>query len=264
MAHIIYLSLSSQTISLTCDGAITNMSEKIMNQYGVGQDEFIFRMYSIALIAIGAAALAKGDLTDGIAWMLQPGTLAEQQSNLPLDERTWSVGGKIATMILFSTMGFFGSSCSAAITKNFGALTMSITSTARKATTLFLSFLFFDNECTMEHLMGIIVFISALTAKSLRRKGTPGRKKHSRRIASSSSEDLELGSGPAASMVPLAARSFDTTDILTGARAEESRTSTYSRRAPDSHPGPPPRKSPHQRKEGGPRRPSSKVRHHVV
>jgi hypothetical protein len=230
------------------------MSEKIMNQYGVGQDEFIFRMYSIALIAISAAATAKGDLTDGIAWMLQPGTLAEQQSNVPLDERTWSVGGKIATMILFSTMGFFGSSCSAAITKNFGALTMSITSTARKATTLFLSFLLFDNECTMEHVMGIIVFISALTAKSLRRNGKSNRKNPVKRIASCS-EDLELGSGPAAFMMPPASKSFDSTDIAEVARAEE---------AHRRHSGAQSTSTPHQRKETGTRRPSSKVRYHIV
>ena len=251
----------SQTVSLICDGAITNMSEKIMNEYGVGQDEFIFRMYSIALIAISAAALAKGDLADGIVWMLQPGTLAEQQNNVPLDERTWSVGGKVATIILFSTMGFFGSSCSAAITKNFGALTMSITSTARKATTLFLSFLFFDNECTMEHVIGIIVFISALTTKSLRRKGDSGRKNPVKRIVSSSSEDPELGSGPAASMVPPGSRSFDTTEFP---RPEEGQTSTYNRRALDSHLGPPLSSSSHNRKEAGSRKPSSKARYHIV
>ena len=78
-------------------------------------------------------------------------------------------------MILFSSMGFFGSSCSAAITKNFGALTMSITSTARKATTLFLSFFLFDNECTFEHITGVVIFIAALTAKSLRRKNDAKR-----------------------------------------------------------------------------------------
>lgn len=146
------------------------MSEIIMTQYGVGQDEFIFRMYSIALVAIIGAAVAKGDLTTGIVWMLQPGTYDEQLKNIPLEERTWSVGGKIATMILFSSMGFFGSSCAAAITKQFGALAMSITSTARKATTLFLSFILFDNECTLQHILGIIIFMASLTAKSLRRK----------------------------------------------------------------------------------------------
>ena len=160
-----------------CDGAITNMSENIMNQYHVGQDEFIFRMYSIALIAIVAAAAGKGDLTEGMVWILQPGTYDEQQNNVPLEDRAWSSSGKIFTLILFSSMGFFGSSCAAAITKQFGALSMSITSVSRKATTLFLSFLLFDNECTYQHILGIIIFISALTTKSIRRKNK--RRKHS-------------------------------------------------------------------------------------
>lgn len=131
--------------------------------------QFIFRMYSIALIAISAAAAYKGDLREGILWMSQPGTYDEL--NLPINERTWSVPGKIVCISVFSAMGFFGSSCSAAITKNFGALSMSITSTARKATTLFLSFFLFNNVCTWEHVGGIVIFITALTAKSLRRRG---------------------------------------------------------------------------------------------
>jgi len=185
------------TISLMCDGAITNMSETIMNQYNVGQDEFIFRMYSIALIAIIAAAATKGDFTEGMVWILEPGTYDEQQHNVPLEERSWTSSGKIMVLILFSSMGFFGSSCAAAITKQFGALSMSITSVSRKATTLFLSFLLFDNECTYQHILGIIIFISALTAKSIRRKNK--RRKPSvtggdqiRRFANM---DMELGGG---------------------------------------------------------------------
>ena len=186
-----------------CDGAITNMSESIMNQYKVGQDEFIFRMYSIALIAITAAAAAKGDLTEGIIWTLQPGTYDEQQQNVPLEDRSsWSSADKITVLILFSSMGFLGSSCSAAITKQFGALTMSITSVSRKATTLFLSFLLFDNICTYQHFLGIVIFISALTTKSIRRKNakmkrttsnviTIGADRTTRRIMPSM--DLELG-----------------------------------------------------------------------
>lgn len=175
-----------------CDGAITNMSESIMQKYKVGQDEFIFRMYSIALIAIIAAAMAKGDFTEGMVWILEPGTYEEQQNNVPLDQRSWSSGGKIMVMILFSSMGFFGSSCAAAITKNFGALAMSITSVSRKATTLFLSFLLFDNECTFQHIIGIIIFISSLVAKSLRRKNKR-RKSHILGTDQNHKLDLELG-----------------------------------------------------------------------
>lgn len=76
------------------------MSESIMNQFGVGQDEFIFRMYSISLVAITGAAIAKGDMRDGIVWILQPGTYDEQQNNVPIEDRAWSSSGKIAAMVV--------------------------------------------------------------------------------------------------------------------------------------------------------------------
>jgi UAA transporter family len=107
-------------------------------------------------------------------------------------------------------MGFFGSSCSAAITKNFGALTMSITSTARKAATLFLSFALFDNECTFEHVSGMIVFISALTAKSVRRTNKRRKSDVGNTQLSSfrrRSSDVEIGSA-----VPSRMSSFDSAD----------------------------------------------------
>jgi adenosine 3'-phospho 5'-phosphosulfate transporter B3 len=180
------------TVSLICDGAISNMSENIMKQYGVGQDEFIFRMYSIALVAITAAAAVKGDLQLGIIWMMKPGTYDEVLEGVPQDQVTWTVFSKFAVVVLFSSMGFFGSSCSAAITKNFGALTMSITSTARKATTLFLSFFLFNNVCTAEHIVGVIIFIAALTAKSLRRSKDPRSRPSIRRNRSGDQNDLEM------------------------------------------------------------------------
>jgi len=153
-------------ISLLCDGAISNLSEALMNQYSVGQDEFIFRLYSIATFFIFIAAAIKGDLHDGIAYLTRPGTIQEMEDGLLA---SWSISGKVLTMILFSTTGYLSSSCSAAITKTFGALAMSITSTARKATTIFLSFALFPaNECTVEHISGILLFITSLTVKSLR------------------------------------------------------------------------------------------------
>lgn len=160
-----------------------------MNQFGVGQDEFIFRMYSISLVAISGAAALKGDLSEGIKFMSQPGTYNELE--LPLNERSWTIMGKWAALLLFSTMGFFGSSCSAAITKHFGALTMSITSTARKATTLFLSFLIFDNECTLEHVLGIVLFISALITKSMKNGKSTKARSSVANVSAPPSADLE-------------------------------------------------------------------------
>lgn len=161
------------TTSLCCDAVINNMSERIMNQYHVGQDEFIYKLYSIALVGIVGAAAFRGDLWEGTRYLLTPGTYQEI-----LDGTTpsWSIHGKIVAIVLFASTGFLGSSCSALITKEFGALTMSITSTARKATTLFLSFALFNNVCTVEHVGGIVLFITALIGKSIRasRKGHGG------------------------------------------------------------------------------------------
>ena len=169
------------TISLLCDGAISNLSEALMNQYSVGQDEYIFRLYSIATFFILIAAGVKGDLRDGLAYLTRPGTLKESEEGL---EPTWSIFGKVFTISLLSLSGFLGSSCSAAITKTFGALTSSITSTARKAATIFLSFaLFPNNKCTLEHVGGIFFFITSLVAKSLRHSkrgkgGSHNNRKH--------------------------------------------------------------------------------------
>lgn len=163
------------TISLLCDGAINNMSEAIMIQHNMGQDEFIYNLYSIATCGLIAAATVKGDLHDGLRYITTPGTWDEIQSNSEV--RSWNVLSKFMVLFLFSSAGFFGSSCSALITKEFGALTMSITSTARKAMTLFLSFALFNNVCTLEHVSGIFLFIIALVAKSLRVSKSGVRKK---------------------------------------------------------------------------------------
>ncbi len=181
------------TTSLMCDGLVSNMSERIMNQYNVGQDEFIYKLYSIALVGILAGAIARGDLWEGTRYLLSPGTYGEI---LEGRDATWSVSGKIIAIVLFASTGFFGSSCSALITKEFGALTMSITSTARKATTLFLSFALFNNVCTMEHIGGIVLFIVALVVKSFRasRKGHGGYGGADYRTTSTSSTSTSTSS----------------------------------------------------------------------
>jgi len=161
--------------SLTCDGFITNWSETIMKQHNVDQDEYIFRLYSIAFLAITLVAHYRGEMIRGINFMTTPGTV---QEILTGKEPTWSVNGKIFVIVMFSTSGFFGSSAAAAITKHFGALPMSITSTARKATTLFLSFALFGNDCSLEHIVGVAVFISALLMKATS-KSMKGSEKHS-------------------------------------------------------------------------------------
>lgn len=194
-------SKNKKAISLMCDGAITNMSESLMKKHNVGQDEYIFRLYSIATLAIGIAAMYKGDMVEGTRFMLRPGTYEEtvlhDAGGVSITSTTWTVWKKIIVLMLFSTTGFLGSSCSACITREYGALTMSITSTARKATTLFLSFVCFKNVCTWEHVLGIVIFISSLIFKSLRkgRKGVVIPKRwHNAKNSAPASANYELGS----------------------------------------------------------------------
>jgi UAA transporter family len=155
-------------------------------------------------VASTAGAAVSGDLRQGLVWMMQPGTYDEL--SLPLDQRTWSASGKWLCLAGFSSVGFFGSTCSAAITKHFGALTMSITTTARKATTLFLSFFLFGNVCTAEHLVGVAIFIAALTAKALR-TSTGDITKHRRRTHRATPRafqqlELEIGTSKDANAAP--------------------------------------------------------------
>jgi hypothetical protein len=78
---------------------------------------------------------------------------------------------------------------------------MSITSTARKATTLFLSFMIFNNECTKEHVGGIVLFISSLIFKSFYKEG--GKRQNNKRprtvIAVDSELELAIESAPSSS-----------------------------------------------------------------
>lgn len=164
-----------------------------MKKHNVGQDEYIFRLYSVATLAISIAAAYTGDIKEGVSFMLNPGSYEEIMVGTGTLS-TWTSWKKIAILILFSTTGFLGSSCSACITREYGALTMSITSTARKATTLFLSFAFFKNVCTWEHILGIIIFISSLVFKSLGKGHKSNKKWRKSKTSAPSSANYELTS----------------------------------------------------------------------
>lgn len=69
----------------------------------------------------------------------------------------------VYAVMLFAGAGFLGVSCVAALTKRFGALVSAITTTARKATTLLLSFVLFpDKPVSGQHYFGASLFIAGL------------------------------------------------------------------------------------------------------
>lgn len=62
-----------------------------------------------------------------------------------------------------------------ALTKRFGALHSAITTTARKAVTLMLSFAYFQKAFTPQHLVGATVFMVGLMVRSFTSTLTAGR-----------------------------------------------------------------------------------------
>lgn len=151
--------------SLSLDGAVSNWSEVIMNRHDLGQDEFHMLLYFFSFIIMFVAAYQTNEIQAGINFFFQThGTMTEVQ-DVTNQFYTWSINDKTFALALFCTIGIFGGSCACAITKRFGALAMSVTTTARKATTIFLSFALFPNACTAEHIVGVLIFVSGLLLK---------------------------------------------------------------------------------------------------
>jgi hypothetical protein len=142
---------------------MVNVSEGVMKQYNVCQDEFIFQVYSLATCAVAVVAAMVGELDEGILWMGNPGTYQDFVLNEP--ESTWSVPGKWAVIALFCLSGYMALYFTQTLVKHFGALTMSITTTSRRATSMFLSTFLFDNLLTGTHLIGVFLFSLGLIGK---------------------------------------------------------------------------------------------------
>jgi len=185
-------------VSLTLDGAVNNLSEMTMHKFNLGQDDFQMNLYTFSFIIMLIASYQTNELHSGIKFFFQSdGTYREYTLNTQegynlidlttLENNTaqheeeqyfqqqglqyfWSRKNKAIALFLFSTLGIFGGSCAAAITKRFGALSMSITTTTRKAGTIFLSFAMFPNECSIEHVSGVMLFVGGLFLKALRKK----------------------------------------------------------------------------------------------
>lgn len=160
------LGVAMLTTSLGLDGTVSNWSEVTMNKYKLGQDEFQFKLFFFSFIIMTLAAYQNNELEAGFQFFFQThGTLMEVQ--MPnIQHYSWSINAKILALFMFSTLGIFGGSCAAAITKRFGALAMSITTTTRKAATIFISFALFPNACTSEHILGVLIFVFGLLLKA--------------------------------------------------------------------------------------------------
>jgi len=150
-----------------------------MMRYNMRHDDFLFDLCFISFLLLLLASQYKNEFSNGLKFLvLENGTVLEQQLLQNGSEQKalidftsgWTSHAKIIAVLLFSTTGILGSSCASAITKQFGAITMSLTSTARKSITLFLSFALFPNQCTRGHLAGIVLFMISLVMKASSRR----------------------------------------------------------------------------------------------
>lgn len=162
-------------LALAVDAAIVNLQEFTLRKYDASHDELIFYSYGLGAGFLLTYCLLSFELWDGVVFLHQQGAQAT------------------ACLVVFCSCGYFGVTCVAALTKKFGALVSTMTTTARKAMTLFLSFFLFPKPATPMHVLGGLLFVVGLTVKAVpapsssRRRREDGASSSSRSFSGNSS-----------------------------------------------------------------------------
>eukprot|EP00903_Cladosiphon_okamuranus_P008576 g8227.t1 len=146
------LGVACISLALVIDAANINIQEDVMNRYESCQDELIMFSYLCGTVYVASFCVVSGELLPGVMFLHGKGLSA------------------IGAVMLYCGSGFLGGSCAVALTKRFGALHSAITTTARKAVTLMLSFAYFQKAFTPQHLVGASVFMVGLMAKIFGKK----------------------------------------------------------------------------------------------
>jgi drug/metabolite transporter (DMT)-like permease len=145
-------------MALAVDAAIVNLQEFTLRKYDASHDELIFYSYGIGSLFLALYCLPSLELWEGVTFLRQEGAQAT------------------ACLVLFCSCGYFGVTCVAALTKKFGALVSTMTTTARKALTLFLSFFLFPKPATPMHVLGGLLFVVGLGIKAVPGPSRGGRR----------------------------------------------------------------------------------------
>jgi hypothetical protein len=161
------------SMALAVDAAIVNIQEYTLRKYDASHDELIFYSYGLGSFILLAYCLLSMELYDGIVFL---------RSQPPLST---------ICLVIFCSCGYFGVTCVAALTKKFGALASTMTTTARKALTLFLSFFIFPKPATGMHVFGGVLFVLGLSVKAV---PTGRNKDYPSSSSSSSSSSASLPS----------------------------------------------------------------------
>ena len=145
--------------SLVVDAAISNLQEYIFTTYNTDEEELVFTSYAGGSLVLFLLCMATGDMTDGLNYLHH--------------HEGYSLFSSTSVIVVFAACGFCGVSCVAALTKRFGALVAVITTTARKALTLLLSFVFFPKPFVFGHFLGIVLFTTGIFLKSTAKMQRP-------------------------------------------------------------------------------------------
>ena len=138
--------------SLLVDAAISNFQEYIFSTFNADEEELVFMSYAGGSLVLFLVCMCTGEMSSGLTYMNH--------------HDGYSMFSSSSVIVVFAACGFCGVSCVAALTKRFGALVAVITTTARKALTLLLSFVFFPKPFGFGHFAGIILFTTGIFLKS--------------------------------------------------------------------------------------------------
>ncbi|XP_052861318.1 adenosine 3'-phospho 5'-phosphosulfate transporter 2 [Anopheles cruzii] len=144
------------SMALLCDAAIGNVQEKAMREYRAPNNEVVIYSYGIGFVYLAAIMLLSGHLYKGVVFCAQH----------PVE--TYGYG------FLFSLTGYLGIQIVLTLVRTCGAPLAATVTTARKAITIALSFVFFSKPFTMQYLWSglIVVFGIYLNVYSKRSKLT--------------------------------------------------------------------------------------------
>lgn len=136
--------------SLMVDAGTINLQEYVFSQFNTDEEEMIFMSYAGGSCLLLLICMATGEINQGLAFL----------------QHKDDVTHVLLIIVVFAACGFCGVSCVTALTKRFGALTAALTTTARKAVTIMLSFVLFPKPIGLGHVVGAVLFVSGLVCKS--------------------------------------------------------------------------------------------------
>ncbi|KAH9492093.1 hypothetical protein Btru_029466 [Bulinus truncatus] len=129
------------SLALCADGAIGNVQEKTLKQYGASNGEMVLYSYSIGFLYILIGLLLSGSILPAFYFCQQH----------PVETYGYAV--------IFSATGYLGLYVVLTLVKSFGALIAVTVTTCRKAVTIVLSFIFFTKPFTFQYLWSGLVVV---------------------------------------------------------------------------------------------------------